>query len=335
MSGLPEQMRRVAYDAPGAAEVMQLQTVSVPQPAPGQVLIRVVAAGINRPDIAQRQGNYPPPPGASPILGLEVAGTVAGLGPGVANFKLGDPVCALANGGGYAEYCCVPAGQCLPAPKGVPLADTAAIPETYFTVWANLFRGDRLRAGQWLLVHGGSSGIGSTAIQLAKARGAQVIATAGSAEKCSFCTKLGADHAIDYRESDFVADIKAFREGNGVDVILDMVGGDYVAKNLRCLAVEGTLVQIAFQQGSKVELDLMPLMLKRQTITGSTMRARSDVQKAIIAADLLSSVWPLFEAAKLKLPITARYPLDEVVEAHKRMESSAHFGKIVLDVAAL
>jgi putative PIG3 family NAD(P)H quinone oxidoreductase len=302
----------------------------MPRPATGEVLIRVAAAGINRPDVLQRTGNYPPPPGASPILGLEVSGTVVALGAEVTGWHEGDAVCALVAGGGYAEYCVAPAPQCLPVPKGVALVDAAGLPETFFTVWSNVFDRGRLAAGQSFLVHGGSSGIGTTAIQLARAFGARVFATAGSPEKCTVCRDLGAERAIDYRQEDFVAILKEATQGRGVDVILDMVGGPYVEKNLRSLALEGRLVQIAFLQGSKVTLDLAHLMVRRQTITGSTLRPRPVADKAAIARNLRDKVWPLIEAGKVRPVIDRSFPLAEAAAAHRLMESSAHIGKILL-----
>ena len=327
---IPAQMHHIAMEAPGGPEVLVLATGPVPRPATGEVLIRVAAAGINRPDILQRTGNYPPPPGASPILGLEVSGTVAALGAEVAGWHEGDAVCALVAGGGYAEYCVAPAPQCLPVPKGVALVDAAGLPETFFTVWTNVFDRGRLAAGQSFLVHGGSSGIGTTAIQLARAFGARVFATAGSPEKCAVCRDLGAERAIDYRQEDFVAVLKEATQGRGVDVILDMVGGPYVEKNLRSLAVEGRLVQIAFLQGSKVTLDLAHLMVRRQTITGSTLRPRPVAEKAAIARNLRDKVWPLIEAGKVRPVIDRTFPLAEAAAAHRLMESSAHIGKILL-----
>lgn len=327
---IPAQMHHIAMEAPGGPEVLVLATGPVPRPATGEVLIRVAAAGINRPDILQRTGNYPPPPGASPILGLEVSGTVAALGAEVAGWHEGDAVCALVAGGGYAEYCVAPAPQCLPVPKGVALVDAAGLPETFFTVWTNVFDRGRLAAGESFLVHGGSSGIGTTAIQLARAFGARVFATAGSPEKCAVCRDLGAERAIDYRQEDFVAVLKEATQGRGVDVILDMVGGPYVEKNLRSLALEGRLVQIAFLQGSKVTLDLAHLMVRRQTITGSTLRPRPVAEKAAIARNLRDKVWPLIEAGKVRPVIDRTFPLAEAAAAHRLMESSAHIGKILL-----
>ena len=330
MTALPNEMRYIAMAAPGGPEVLSPATGPVPRPKDGEVLIRVAAAGVNRPDILQRTGNYPPPPGASPILGLEVSGTIAALGPGVTEWREGDEICALVPGGGYAEYCITPAPQCLPVPKNVPLIDAAGIPEAFFTVWSNIFDRGRLAAGESFLVHGGSSGIGTTAIQLAHAFGARVFATAGSPEKCAVCRDLGADRAIDYRREDFVAVIKEVTQARGVDVILDMVGGPYVEKNLRSLAVEGRLVQIAFRQGSKVSLDLAHVMVRRQTITGSTLRPRSVADKAAIACNLRDKVWPLIEAGKVRPIIDRSFPLAEAATAHRLMESSTHIGKILL-----
>ena len=329
-SAIHEQMRYVATSAPGGPEVLTLETGPVPRPQTGEVLIRTAAAGVNRPDILQRTGNYPPPPGASPILGLEVSGTVAALGPDVTEWHEGDEICALVAGGGYAEYCVAPAPQCLPVPKGLSVIDAAGLPETFFTVWSNVFDRGRLTAGESFLVHGGSSGIGTTAIQLAHAFGARVFATAGSPEKCAVCRELGAERAIDYRQEDFVAAVKEMTQGRGVDVILDMVGGPYVEKNLRSLAVEGRLVQIAFLQGSKVTLDLAHVMVRRQTITGSTLRPRSVADKAAIARNLRDRVWPLIEAGKVRPVIDRTFPLAEAAAAHRLMESSRHIGKILL-----
>jgi NADPH:quinone reductase len=327
---IPEQMRYIDTAAPGGPEVLTLATGEVPRPAAGEVLIRVAAAGVNRPDILQRTGNYPPPPGASLILGLEVSGTIAAVGPDVAEWRAADPVCALVAGGGYAEYCVAPAPQCLPVPAGLSVIDAAGLPETFFTVWSNVFDRGRLAAGESVLVHGGSSGIGTTAIQLACAFGARVFTTAGSSEKCAVCVELGAERAIDYRQEDFTVVVKEATQGRGVDVILDMVGGPYVEKNLRALAVEGRLVQIAFLQGSKVSLDLVHVMVRRQTITGSTLRPRPVADKAAIARSLREKVWPLIEAGKVRPVIDRTFPLAEAAEAHRLMESSRHIGKILL-----
>ena len=331
---MPTTMQFIDAPQPGDAGVLIPATGPAPSPAPGEVLIRVQAAGVNRPDVLQREGKYAPPPTANPVLGLEVAGVVAALGAEVQGWQVGDRVCALANGGGYAEYCAAPAGQCLPWPAGYGAVEAAALPETYFTVWANLFGLGGLRQGGTALVHGGSSGIGTTAIQLAKAFGARVYVTAGSAEKCDACVRLGADGAINYREADFAESIRQFTTGQGVDVVLDMVGAPYMARNLRCLALEGRLVLIAFLGGPKVEaLDFTHVMLRRLTITGSTMRARSAAQKAAIAAELREKVWPLLDAGQCKPLIHAAFPLAQVADAHRLMESSAHVGKIMLTVA--
>lgn len=316
----------------GAAEAMKPAEGPVPQPQPGEVVIEVHYAGVNRPDVLQRLGSYPPPPGASPVLGLEVAGRVSAIAPDVTQWKAGDRVCALAPGGGYAEYCAVPAPHCLPVPRGLSLCEAAALPENFYTVWTNVFTRGRLESGESLLVHGGSSGIGLTAIQLGKAFGATVYTTVGSAEKAGFCRKTGADAAINYREQDFVAEVAQLTGGKGVDVILDMVGGSYVEKNLRSLALEGRLVQIAFLQQSKVDIDLLPIMMKRITFTGSTLRPRTVAQKAAIARDLLARVWPLLESGRVKPVIHATFPLQEARFAHELMESSLHIGKIMLEV---
>jgi NADPH2:quinone reductase len=334
MAALPQSMTYIAHGDGGGPEVLVPATAPLPQPKPDEVLIRVLAAGVNRPDVAQRKGEYPPPPGASPILGLEVAGEVVAAGPEAAPWKPGDRVCALANGGGYAEYCVAPAPQCLPWPRGYDAVRAAALPETFFTVWANLFGHGRLAAGETVLVHGGTSGIGVTAIQLAKAFGARVFATAGSAEKCRACLDLGADAAINYREQDFAEEVKRLTEGKLVNVVLDMVGAAYFQRNLRCLAMDGRLVLIAFLGGHEVEkADLRPIMLRRLTVTGSTMRPRTTAQKGAIAAALREKVWPLLDEGRCAPPIFKVFPLREAAAAHALMESSAHIGKIVLKVA--
>jgi NADPH2:quinone reductase len=302
----------------------------LPLPAAGEVLIKVAAAGVNRPDILQRQGAYPPPPGASDIPGLEIAGTVAALGDGVSNLAVGGEVMALVTGGGYAQYCTAPAPQCLPIPSTLEMDEAAAVPETFFTVFSNVFQRAALQPGETLLIHGGSSGIGTTAIQMAHALGSTVIVTAGSEEKCGACDVLGADLSINYQELDFVQEVKNFTGGQGADVVLDMVGGDYVGRNLKVMAADGRLVNIAFLQGSKVEVDLMPLMLKRLTITGSTLRTRSVDFKAAIAANLKEKIWPLIESGEISPFIHATFSLDEAAQAHELMESSEHIGKIVL-----
>jgi NADPH:quinone reductase len=331
---LPSTMRHVAVREPGPPEAMTLAEGPVPSPKPGEVLIRVGFAGVNRPDCLQRAGAYPPPADASPILGLEVAGAVVARGEGVRSWNVGDVVCALVPGGGYAEYCTAPEAWCLPPPAGHSVEQAASLPETFFTVWNNVFDRGRLAPGETLLVHGGTSGIGLTAIQLAKAFGATVIATAGSPGKAAFCRSIGADHAIDYRAQDFVAEVAAFTGKRGADVVLDMVGGDYTPRNLRCLANDGRLVQIGTLGGKKAEIDFGPLMVRRQTITGSTLRASPAARKAEIARALREKVWPLLAAGKVRTVIHATFPLREAAQAHAMMESSRHIGKIVLAVAA-
>jgi len=327
----PATMRNVAVTQPGPPDVMHVIDGSVPQPRSGEVLIEVAYAGVNRPDCAQRAGTYPPPPDASPILGLEVAGRIAAVGEGVTQWNIGDSVCALTPGGGYAEYCTTPAAWCLPIPRGFSLEQAAGLPETFFTVWNNVFDRAHLAPGETFLVHGGTSGIGLTAIQLAKAFGATVITTAGSPEKTAFCRSIGADHAIDYRTQDFAEEVKRISK-RGVDVILDMVGGDYIERNLKCLALEGRLVQIAFLQGSRVECDWRFIMLKRLTVTGSTLRASPSERKAALARELRDKAWPLLEAGKVRVVIHATFDLADVVQAHALMESSKHIGKILLRV---
>ncbi len=312
---------------------LQLSECPHPQdPAAHQVLIKVMAAGVNRPDLMQRQGLYPPPSGASPILGLEVAGVIEAVGVQVSEFRIGDKVCALVTGGGYAEYCLASAGCCLPIPQGFSFALAAALPETLFTVWSNVFQRGRLLPGESLLLHGGGSGIGTMAIQLAKAMGSPVYITAGSNEKCRRCLELGASAAINYREQDFVASILDITRDQGVNLILDMIGGEYCPRNLKCLAVEGRLVQIAIQQGGRVEINLWPLMAKRQTITGSTLRARDDEFKVGLARQLRAQVWPLLENGQIIPVIDSVFPLADVELAHARMETNQHFGKIVLEI---
>ncbi len=325
-------MKRIDHGLGGPADVMKLIEDETPSPGAGQVLIGVHYAGVNRPDVLQRAGAYPPPAGASPHLGLEVSGTVAAVGEGVTNWRVGDEVCALTPGGGYAEFCVADARHCLPVPAGLSMLQAAALPETYFTVWANVFDRARLAAGESLLVHGGSSGIGLTAIQLGSAFGATVFTTAGSEEKLAACRRAGASHAINYRSEDFVEVVARETGGRGVDVILDMVGATYVKRNLRCLALEGRLVQIAFLEGSRFEFDATPIMLRRLTLTGSTLRARSDEQKAEIARSLIAKVWPLLEKGKCLPVIHQVFPLGQVQAAHELMESSKHIGKIMLAV---
>lgn len=311
---------------------LKLIDLAMPQPGRGELLIKVAAAGVNRPDIMQRQGVYPPPTGASSILGLEVAGTVVTIGEQVDSWQVGDRVCALVTGGGYAEYCLASAGCCLPVPQGLSLVDAAALPEAFFTVWSNVFDRGRLKPGESLLVHGGGSGIGTVAIQLAKVFGSRVYITAGSDEKCRRCLTLGADAAFDYRQQDFVEQLSILTGGRGVDVVLDMIGGDYLQRNLKVLATEGRLVQIAIQHGAKAELNLWSMMIKRLTLTGSTLRARDDGFKSEIARALLSNVWPLLAAGSIKPVIDSVFPLAEAEQAHARMMSGKHFGKIVLEV---
>ena len=315
---------------PGEPDVLVPVERPTPAPAANEVLIRVAAAGVNRPDVFQRRGRYAPPPGASDIPGLEVSGVIETLGPEVAGWRAGDAVCALVTGGGYAEYCVAPAPQCLPVPRGMAVVTAGAIPETFFTVWTNVFQRGRLQPGESLLVHGGSSGIGTTAIQLAKSRGARVFATAGSAEKCAACERLGAERAINYRDADFVAAVRELTGGRGVDVILDMVGGDYFARNIDALAVEGRLVEIATLQGVKAELNIQTLMGRRLTITGSTLRPRPVADKAAIAAELRQHVWPLLESGAVTPIVHATFPLRQAAEAHRMMESSVHIGKLLL-----
>jgi len=327
---IPATMTAIEIREPGGPEVLVPTRRPVPEPGAGEVLVKLAAAGVNRPDVLQRQGGYPPPPGASDIPGLEIAGGVVGLGPGVTGLAIGDQVTALVSGGGYAEYCTAPAPQCLPNPDGLSPVEAACLPETFFTVWTNVFDRGGLRAGEAFLVHGGSSGIGTAAIQMAKAFGARVFATAGSAEKCRACEKLGAERAINYREEDFVQVIKQATGKKGVDVILDMVGGDYVQRNISALAPDGRLCYIAFLGGSKIEVDLLPMMLKRITISGSTLRARSVDFKGAIAGHLLDRVWPRIAAGEIKPVVHATFPLAEAAEAHRLMESSAHIGKIAL-----
>lgn len=328
---LPQTMTAIEIAEFGPPEGLRPADRPLPVPGHGEVLVKVAAAGVNRPDVAQREGNYPPPPGAPDIPGLEIAGTVVALGPGVNELSEGDEVCALVAGGGYAEYCAAPAALCLPVPVGLSMAEAAALPETYFTVWTNVFQRGRLVGGESFLIHGGSSGIGTTAIQLAKAFGARVFATAGSADKCRACEELGAERAINYRDEDFVKVVRAATGGEGLDLIVDMVGGDYVQRNLDALAVEGRLVQIAFLGGPKVkDFNMLPVMLKRLTITGSTLRPRTVAQKAVIADELRAQVWPLLVGGVVRPVMDQSFPLAEAAQAHARMESSAHIGKIML-----
>lgn len=323
-------MRAVEIQGAGGPEVLTPCSRPDPEPGPGEVLIRVAAAGVNRPDIMQRIGIYPPPPGASDLPGLEVSGTVTAVGPGVTWPAVGDEVCALVAGGGYAELCLAPAPQCLPIPLGVSLVDAAALPETFFTVWTNLFEDGRLCAGQTALVHGGASGIGVAAIQLAKAFGAQVIVTAGGPERCAKCVEIGADLAVDYKRQDFVEEVKAFTGGDGVDVVLDMIGGDYLARNLACLKTGGRHVTIAFMRGMTPEIDLFAIMKKRLTLTASTLRARDVREKGRLAEALRTFVWPRFADGTLRPVVSHRVPLEEAAEAHRLLEASQHVGKVLL-----
>jgi NADPH2:quinone reductase len=333
MTSLPQTMTAIEIDGKGGPEVLVSRQTDVPEAGPGQVLIKVHAAGINRPDVLQRQGLYPAPKGHSPILGLEVAGEIAATGDGATRFKVGDKVMALVNGGGYAQYCVAEEPATLPIPTGLSMVEAAAIPETFFTVWHNVFERAALKPGEWFMIHGGTSGIGVTAIQLAKAFGAKVIATAGSPEKCAACTSLGADRAVDYRAEDFVDVVKDVTDKRGVDVILDMVGGDYIERNIRSLGDDGRLVYIAFLKGSKVEVDLMRVMLKRLTITGSTLRIRPTEVKGRIARALEEKVVPLIAEGKIRVVMDSSFPLEDVANAHERLEAGQHIGKIVLTMA--
>jgi len=328
---LPETMRQVRFTGSGGPEVITLESAPLPKPAAGQVLIAVVAAGVNRPDVAQRAGVYPPPPGATEIPGLEVAGRVVGLGEGVTGLSLGDEVCALVISGGYAEYAVAEAALCLKRPKAFSLVDAAGLPETFFTVYSNVIQRGHLARGERFLVHGGSSGIGATAIQMAKLFGATVFATVGSAEKCRFCEDLGADAAIDYKQADFAEEVKRLTDGRGVDVILDMIGASYLARNIKSLAPDGRLVMIALMGGYKVDgLNITPIMRNRLTFTGSTLRPRSRADKAAIAEGLRKDVWPELDAGRIRSVTHTTFPLEEAGKAHALMETSAHLGKILL-----
>lgn len=331
-AAIPSTMNAVVIEGKGGPEVLQWQTVPVYEPGQGQVLIKVAAAGVNRPDVLQRKGLYPAPKGHSELPGLEVAGEIAAVGEGVSQWKTGDAVMALVNGGGYAEYCLAEAGSCLAVPSNITLTEAAAIPETAFTVWHNVFERGALKSGEWLLVHGGTSGIGVMAIQLAKARGAQIITTAGSAEKCQAAVRLGAHRAVDYKNEDFVEVVKTLTDRRGVDVILDMVGGDYIERNIKCAAEDGRIVNIGYQNGSKVTVDLMRVMLKRLTLTGSTLRIRSSEVKEGIAKAVAENVIPLFADGSVTTVLDRTFPLNQAAQAHERMESGDHIGKIVLTV---
>jgi putative PIG3 family NAD(P)H quinone oxidoreductase len=325
-------MIAIAIREPGPPEVLVPIERPTPPVAAGEVLVKVAAAGVNRPDVMQREGKYPPPPGASDIPGLEIAGEIIAVGADVNAWKVGDRVCALVSGGGYAEFCSVPAPQCLPLPAGLDATQAAAIPETFFTVWTNVFERGRLAAGESILIHGGSSGIGTTAIQLAHAFGARVLTTAGTDEKCSACRALGAEVAINYRSADFVAGVREATNGRGVDVVLDMVGGGYLQRNVDCLAMDGRLVQIGMLGGLNAQVNMGPVLQRRLWITGSTLRARSVAEKAAIAQAVHQHVWPLLEAGRVRVLIHAIYPLAQAAEAHRVMESSEHIGKLVLTV---
>ncbi len=330
---LPDTMTAIEITKPGEPDVLKPGVRPMPKPGQGEVLIEVAAAGVNRPDVMQRKGMYPPPAGASDIPGLEIAGTVVAVGPGASRYKVGSAVTALVAGGGYAQYCAAPEPQCLPVPHGFSMEEAAALPETFFTVWHNLFERGALARGESVLIHGGSSGIGTTAIQLAREFGAsQIFATAGNAEKCKACERLGATRAINYKSEDFVAVVKAATANRGVDVVLDMVAGNYTQKNLDLLAMDGRLVIIAFLHGTKAEIDFGGVLRKRLTITGSGLRPRPVVEKGAIADGLRSHVWPLLEAGKVRPVIDKIFPLAEAAAAHRQMESSAHIGKIVLKV---
>ncbi len=332
MTVLPALMTAVLISTPGGPEVLVPAQVRVPQPGAGQILIKVTAAGVNRPDVLQRTGGYPAPKGHSDIPGLEVSGHVAAVGAGAARFGVGEAVMALVNGGGYAQYCLADEGSALPVPAGLSMVEAAGLPETFFTVWHNVFERGQLKAGEWFMIHGGTSGIGVTAIQLAKAFGAKVIATAGSDDKCAACLALGADRAVNYASGDFVEVVKDATGGRGVDVILDMVGGDYVERNIRCCADDGRIVNIAYQKGSKVSLDLIRVMLKRLTLTGSTLRIRTSAVKATIARAVEAQAVPLVAAGQVRVVMDQTFALENAADAHRRIESSAHIGKIVLTV---
>jgi len=327
-------MKAVEISQFGPPEVLKVVERPDPVPASGEILIDVAAAGVNRPDVIQRLGKYPPPPGASDLPGLEVAGVVAALGAGVRGWSIGDPICALLAGGGYAERAAVPHEQCLPIPDGLTAIQAAGIPETFFTVWTNVFQRGKLQAGETILIHGGTSGIGTTAIQLANAFGARVFATAGSDEKCEAARKLGVEHAFNYRTVDWVAEGKRVTDGRGVNVILDIVGGDYIARNLDLLSLEGRLLQVSFLKSAKAEVDFSVMMRKRLWITGSTLRPRTPVEKGVIARDLLAHVWPLLEQGTVAPVVHKVFPFAEAAAAHRLMEESTHIGKLILDVRA-
>lgn len=328
---VPQSMTAIGFNEPGGPEVLQPQELAVPVPGPGEVLVKVAFAGVNRPDVVQRKGNYPPPPGASPIPGLEISGTLVALGPDVEGMVEGERVCALVTGGGYAQYCIARAAHCLPVPPGLPLDQAAALPETLFTVWHNVFERGYARDGETLLVHGGTSGIGTMAIMLGKIFGLKVIVTCGSPEKCQKALEVGADYAIDYKQADFVEEVAGITGKKGVDIVLDMVAGDYVARNLKCLAPDGRHVTIAVQGGAKAAVNMAFVMSNRYTLTGSTLRPRSDQFKALLAQEIRANAWPLVEEGKLRPVMDMRFPLVEAAAAHARMEAGDHIGKIVLE----
>ena len=330
VADLPQSMTVIEISTPGGPEVLTPVTRAMPAIGAGDVLIRVDASGVNRPDLMQRLGKYPPPPGAPDVPGMEVAGVVAAVGSAVDRWRAGDRVMALVAGGGYAEYCAAPAPQCLPIPRGLSVEEAAGMPETYFTVWTNVFERARLQGGESILIHGGASGIGTTAIQMSRAFGARVFATAGSPDKCAACERLGAERAINYRAADFVAVVRELTGGRGVDVVLDMVGGDYFARNIEALAVEGRLVEIATLQGVKAEVNIQTIMARRLTITGSTLRPRPIADKAAIAEQLRRHVWPLLESGAVRPVVHATFPLRDAADAHRMMESSVHVGKLLL-----
>ena len=332
MVNVPETMTAIEISKPGGPEVLQAKVVPTPKPGAGQILIKVAAAGVNRPDLMQRAGSYPPPPGHSPLPGLEVAGEVAAVGAGVSRWKAADKVCALVNGGGYAQYCIAEEPIALPIPAGFDMVHAGAVPETFFTVWNNVFERGRLAAGEWFMVHGGTSGIGTTAIQLSKALGAKVIATAGSPEKCKACLDIGADRAINYKTEDFVAAAREATGGKGVDVTLDMVAGDYTERNIAAAAEEGRIVQIAVLGGADVKINIARVMMKRLTLTGSTLRPRTREAKAGFARALEAKVWPLLASGKVRVVMDSTFPLAKAAEAHRRVELGAHVGKVVLIV---
>lgn len=332
MPSIPEQMRVISMSGPGGPEVLQAEDRPVPRPRKGEVLIRLRAAGVNRPDLLQRAGSYPPPPGATDLLGLEGSGEIAAIGDGVENLAVGDLVCALLPGGGYAEYAVTSASHCLPIPPGFDSVTAAALPETILTVWANVMEGGNLQPGETILIHGGSSGIGVMAIQIARNHGARVFVTAGTEKKCSVCESLGAERAINYRQEDFVEVVKSLTDGKGVNMVLDMVGGDYVERNLRALAVEGRHVSIAFLKGSKMMLNLAPVMMRRQVLTGSTLRIRSDAEKARLVEAVRNAVWPQLATGAIKVVIHERFPLGQAADAHRLMEKSEHIGKMLLEI---